>query len=78
MKIGVSVSVAVWSGVNVAGVRLQEVSPLAGKEGDPEEWDKCHQQVIDRSAYLYTPSIELFISDRLDNNTGRQLPKFAQ
>jgi len=43
-------SVAVWSGVNVAGVRLKEVSPQAGSAADPEQWGQCHQKVID-SAY---------------------------
>ena len=40
--------VAVWSGVNVAGVRLKEVSPQAGSAADPEQWGQCHQKVIDR------------------------------
>ncbi|KAK9882451.1 hypothetical protein WA026_021481 [Henosepilachna vigintioctopunctata] len=43
-------SVAVWSGVNVAGVRLHELNPKAGTENDNECWWKIHKQVID-SAY---------------------------
>ncbi|XP_046390876.1 L-lactate dehydrogenase isoform X2 [Ischnura elegans] len=43
-------SVPIWSGVNVAGVRLREVNPKAGKEDDPEEWKKLHHQVV-QSAY---------------------------
>lgn len=41
-------SVPVWSGVNVAGVRLREINPTAGDpNGDPEEWGKLHKQVVD-------------------------------
>lgn len=39
-------SVPVWSGVNVAGVRLQDINPLAGLNGDPENWAEVHQKVI--------------------------------
>lgn len=40
-------SVPVWSGVNVAGVRLRELNPHAGEETDSEEWGKLHKQVVD-------------------------------
>lgn len=43
-------SVAVWSGVNIAGVRLRDLSPLVGLENDPENWRDLHRQVIE-SAY---------------------------
>ncbi|PAV59439.1 hypothetical protein WR25_13549 [Diploscapter pachys] len=45
-------SVAVWSGVNVAGVALHEVQPNIGSEQkDPEHWEtQIHKKVID-SAY---------------------------
>ncbi|KAG8235554.1 hypothetical protein J437_LFUL015394 [Ladona fulva] len=43
-------SVPVWSGVNVAGVRLRDINPKAGLEGDPENWNKLHEQVV-QSAY---------------------------
>ncbi|XP_071446464.1 L-lactate dehydrogenase [Hetaerina americana] len=43
-------SVPIWSGVNVAGVRLREVNPKAGKDDDPESWKKLHHQVV-QSAY---------------------------
>ncbi|KAL3275193.1 hypothetical protein HHI36_019962 [Cryptolaemus montrouzieri] len=43
-------SVAVWSGVNVAGVRLRELNPDAGTETDDENWKEIHKQVVD-SAY---------------------------
>ncbi|ELU14565.1 hypothetical protein CAPTEDRAFT_134102 [Capitella teleta] len=43
-------SVAVWSGVNVAGTRLQDISPLAGSDEDPENWEQIHRDVIN-SAY---------------------------
>ena len=43
-------SVAVWSGVNVAGVTLHEVQPNIGSEQkDPEHWEaQIHKKVIDR------------------------------
>ncbi|CAH1137422.1 unnamed protein product [Phyllotreta striolata] len=40
-------SVPVWSGVNVAGVRLKEVSPKLGEDDDPELWKKVHKDVIE-------------------------------
>ncbi|CAG0884719.1 unnamed protein product [Darwinula stevensoni] len=43
-------SVAVWSGVNVAGVKLSELNPLIGTAEDPEDWEALHQEVI-QSAY---------------------------
>ncbi|XP_062346922.1 L-lactate dehydrogenase B chain isoform X2 [Cinclus cinclus] len=43
-------SVAVWSGVNVAGVCLQELNPDMGTDKDPENWKEIHKQVV-ASAY---------------------------
>ncbi|NXF75658.1 LDHB dehydrogenase, partial [Sclerurus mexicanus] len=43
-------SVAVWSGVNVAGVCLQQLNPDMGSDKDPENWKEVHKQVVD-SAY---------------------------
>ncbi|KAI6196443.1 hypothetical protein M3Y94_01110600 [Aphelenchoides besseyi] len=44
-------SVAVWSGVNVAGVSLRAVNPDIGSQEDKEDWEKgIHKQVVD-SAY---------------------------
>ncbi|CAD6197711.1 unnamed protein product [Caenorhabditis auriculariae] len=44
-------SVAVWSGVNVAGVTLHDVNPNIGEKADNENWEAdIHQRVID-SAY---------------------------
>ncbi|KAF5301269.1 hypothetical protein FQR65_LT00969 [Abscondita terminalis] len=43
-------SVAVWSGVNIAGVNLREINPNIGTEDDPEKWASVHKQVVD-SAY---------------------------
>ncbi|NXU46085.1 LDHB dehydrogenase, partial [Drymodes brunneopygia] len=43
-------SVAVWSGVNVAGVSLQELHPAMGSDKDPENWKEVHKQVV-ASAY---------------------------
>jgi L-lactate dehydrogenase len=43
-------SVALWSGVNVAGTRLLDMCPKAGQEDDPDKWEQIHQDVIS-SAY---------------------------
>lgn len=44
-------SVAVWSGVNVAGVALRDVKPDIGKKADADKWEQeIHKKVID-SAY---------------------------
>lgn len=42
--------VAVWSGVNIAGVRLKELNPKVGTDSDPENWKDLHKQVVE-SAY---------------------------
>ncbi|XP_055339597.1 L-lactate dehydrogenase-like isoform X2 [Paramacrobiotus metropolitanus] len=42
-------SVVVWSGVNVAGVRLAELSPAAGSADDPENWRELHTKVVQSS-----------------------------
>lgn len=39
-------SVAVWSGVNVAGTRLVQLNPDIGSKKDAENWASLHQQVI--------------------------------
>ncbi|CAK9298650.1 unnamed protein product [Gordionus sp. m RMFG-2023] len=43
-------SVAVWSGVNIAGVNLSEVDPNIGTGNDKENWESIHKEVVD-SAY---------------------------
>ncbi|KAI9556905.1 lactate dehydrogese A [Daphnia sinensis] len=43
-------SVPVWSGVNVAGVRLRDLYPAAGTPADVEGWNDIHRQVV-QSAY---------------------------
>jgi L-lactate dehydrogenase len=43
-------SVAVWSGLNIAGVRLRELNPVIGTPNDPENWEDLHKVVI-HSAY---------------------------
>ncbi|XP_061891798.1 L-lactate dehydrogenase A chain [Entelurus aequoreus] len=40
-------SVAVWSGVNVAGVSLQGINPSIGVDGDGDDWKSVHKQVVD-------------------------------
>ncbi|CAM1331090.1 LDHB (predicted) [Pycnogonum litorale] len=43
-------SVPVWSGVNIAGVRLRDIKPNIGNDKDKEKWNEVHQQVV-QSAY---------------------------
>lgn len=43
-------TVPVWSGVNVAGVRLRELNPQVGTDDDPEKWNELHSEVVN-SAY---------------------------
>nr|XP_055192014.1 L-lactate dehydrogenase B chain-like [Nyctereutes procyonoides] len=43
-------SVAVWSGVNVAGVSLQELNPEMGTDNNSENWKEVHKMVVE-SAY---------------------------
>jgi len=43
-------SVPVWSGVNIAGVRLRDLNPKVGKSGDPDGYDQLHKDVVN-SAY---------------------------
>lgn len=45
-----SFAVPVWSGVNVAGVRLRELNPHIGTENDIEKWADLHKEVVN-SAY---------------------------
>uniref|UniRef100_A0A2K6T5Z6 L-lactate dehydrogenase B chain n=1 Tax=Saimiri boliviensis boliviensis TaxID=39432 RepID=A0A2K6T5Z6_SAIBB len=42
--------VAVWSGVNVAGVSLQELNPEMGTDNDSENWKEVRKTVVE-SAY---------------------------
>lgn len=35
-----------WSGVNIAGIRLREINPSAGLDGDTENWNECHKDVV--------------------------------
>ncbi|XP_064236043.1 L-lactate dehydrogenase B chain-like isoform X2 [Aotus nancymaae] len=39
-------SVAVWSGINVAGVSLQEWNPEMGTDNDSKNWKKVHKMVV--------------------------------
>merc|ERR1711970_11511 len=43
-------SVPVWSGVNVAGVRLRDLNPAIGTANDPDGYQHMHQEVVN-SAY---------------------------
>jgi len=44
--------VAVWSAVNVAGTRLQDLEPKLGTVDDPENWEQVHCDVIERCTSL--------------------------
>ncbi|KAF4526646.1 hypothetical protein B566_EDAN015197 [Ephemera danica] len=39
-------TVPVWSGVNVAGVRLRDINPAIGTDADPENWAQLHHEVF--------------------------------
>jgi len=39
-------SVPVWSGVNVAGVRLRDLNPTIGSAEDPEKFHELHKAVV--------------------------------
>ncbi|XP_044763895.1 L-lactate dehydrogenase-like [Coccinella septempunctata] len=39
--------IPIWSTANVEGVKLRELNPRAAKEGDPEDWKKVQQIVVD-------------------------------
>ncbi|KAJ2954514.1 hypothetical protein O0L34_g2798 [Tuta absoluta] len=43
-------SVPVWSGVNIAGVRLSDLNPKIGTDDDEENWKETHENVV-KSAY---------------------------
>jgi len=43
-------SVPVWSGVNVAGVRLRDLNPAVGTSSDPDGYGEMHKEVVN-SAY---------------------------
>lgn len=46
-------SVAVWSGVNVAGVTLKSINPSIGTEDDKEEWQQeIHKSVINSAGEI--------------------------
>ena len=38
---------AMWSGVNVAGVSLQEMNPEIGTDDDSENWKDVHKMVVE-------------------------------
>ncbi|OQV16997.1 L-lactate dehydrogenase [Hypsibius exemplaris] len=45
-------SVVVWSGLNVAGVRLADIKPDIGTDKDSEKWVDVHRQVIDSATEI--------------------------
>ncbi|XP_048515552.1 L-lactate dehydrogenase-like [Athalia rosae] len=45
-------SVAVWSGVHVAGMKLRDINPRMGEADDPEKWNDVARAVNDCDANL--------------------------
>lgn len=45
-------AVPVWSGVNIAGVRLRDLNPLVGTAEDPEKYNEMHKEVVNRYCYV--------------------------
>ncbi|KAK8403373.1 hypothetical protein O3P69_000461 [Scylla paramamosain] len=45
-------SVPVWSGVNIAGVRLRDLNPLVGTAEDPEKYNEMHKEVVNRYCFV--------------------------
>lgn len=45
-------SIALWSSLNIAGMRIQELNPSFGTENDPENWAECHKEVIGAAQML--------------------------
>lgn len=43
-------SVPVWSGVNIAGVRLRDLDETVGTDDDKENWNEIYKKVVG-SAY---------------------------
>lgn len=41
-------AVPVWSGVNVAGVRLRDINSDIGKQNDTDCFNDVHKQVVER------------------------------
>uniref|UniRef100_A0A8C5UZ36 L-lactate dehydrogenase n=2 Tax=Microcebus murinus TaxID=30608 RepID=A0A8C5UZ36_MICMU len=39
-------SVPVWSGVNIAGLRLKDLNSAIGTDKDPEQWEDVHKRVV--------------------------------
>jgi len=39
-------SVALWSALNVGGVRLRDINPKLGTAEDPDSWETVHRDVI--------------------------------
>ncbi|CAG0884720.1 unnamed protein product [Darwinula stevensoni] len=54
--------VPVWSGVNVAGVRLLDLNPKFGTSEDPDKWNEIHMDVVQRSS----PPPPSLLLDQLD------------
>lgn len=56
-----SVTVPVWSGVNVAGIPFQELNPATGTEKDGENWKDLHKQVVERYSDLRNKVIDVVL-----------------
>ncbi|KAF6727840.1 L-lactate dehydrogenase A chain [Oryzias melastigma] len=73
-------SVAVWSGVNVAGVSLQKLNPKMGAEDDGERWKEVHKKVVDGAYEVirlkgYTSwAIGMSVADLVESITEEPAP----
>nr|CAD7456031.1 unnamed protein product [Timema tahoe] len=66
----INVSVPVWSGVNVSGVRLRDLDPNIGSYEDPDCFGSIHKQVIERQIYL-EDVYPHFREGKMENHLGK-------
>ena len=45
-------SIPVWSGVNIAGIKLQEINPAIGQSNDSENWSDVHHEVFNAGSEM--------------------------
>jgi L-lactate dehydrogenase len=45
-------SIPLWSSVDIAGIKLQEINPLMGRDGDKENWSAVHKEAVDCEANI--------------------------
>lgn len=45
-------SIPLWSSVDIAGVKLQEINPSAGRDDDKENWSAVHKEAVNCEAKI--------------------------